>query len=99
MDRVVRVTVNSREYCKKEMPIMLISNDSSITMQYQLYKTSLALQPDWVTIKHLNSICDNGLLVVINGEHCSKYMYHIYYQYEDKYVIIKLAVIDHCYSD
>jgi len=45
------------------------------TMNYpNKYKTSEFLSPECVCIKHPNPKRDNGLLVVIQGEHCGKHV-------------------------
>jgi hypothetical protein len=36
-----------------------------------------------VTAKNPNPTRDNGLLVVIKGEHCGKYVRRIYHRYDD----------------
>ena len=44
-----------------------------------------------------NPTCDNGLLVVVKGEHCGKYVRRIHHRYHEdngkKQVLIILAVI------
>ena len=36
---------------------------------------------------------DNRLLIVIKGEHCSKYVRQIHHQYQDNVAIIILAIV------
>jgi len=57
------------------------------------YKTSQSLDPAWVSPKHPNPTHDNGLLVVIKGEHCGKYVQRIHHRYDQETTIIILGVV------
>jgi hypothetical protein len=50
-----------------------------------------------VSLKNPNPTCDNGLLVVVQGEHCGKYVRRVHHRYHKengkKQVIIILAVV------
>jgi hypothetical protein len=55
------------------------------------------LAPAWVLLISPNPTWDNGLLVVVEGEHCGKYVRQIYHRYHEdngnKQMLILLAVI------
>jgi hypothetical protein len=56
------------------------------------------MEPKWVEVKPPNPTHNNGLLIVIKGEHCGKYVCHIYHRYEiddRQRPIMQLAVVDH----
>jgi hypothetical protein len=56
------------------------------------------MEPKWVEVKPPNPTHDNGLLIVIKGEHCGKYVHCIHHQYENdnhQSPIMQLAVVDH----
>jgi hypothetical protein len=68
-----------------------------ICIQHHVYNTSRGLAPAWVSSISPNPTRDNGLLVVVEGEHCSKYVRRIHHRYHEddgnKQVLILLAVI------
>jgi hypothetical protein len=47
-----------------------------------------------VTPKHPNPTRDNGLLVIIKGDHCGKYVRQIHHRYEGEKAVIILAVVN-----
>lgn len=60
------------------------------------YNISQALPPEWVTPKNPNPTRDNGLLVVIKGEHCGKFAQRIRHHYNDEdktQVVVIVAVV------
>ena len=55
------------------------------------------MEPKWVEVKSPNPTRDNGLLIVIKGEHCGKYVRRIHHRYENddrQSPIMQLAVVD-----
>jgi hypothetical protein len=46
-----------------------------------------------VSPKHPHTTRDNGLLVVIKGEHCGKYVQRIHHSYDQETAIIILGVV------
>jgi len=44
-------------------------------------------------VKHPNATRDNGLLVVIRGEHTGKYVWRIHHRYHDGRPLMILAVV------
>ena len=57
------------------------------------YNTSESVDPAWVSPKYPHPTCDNGLLVIIKGEHCGKYMQQIHHRYDQEPAIIILGVM------
>ncbi|KAF8232583.1 hypothetical protein L208DRAFT_1271697, partial [Tricholoma matsutake] len=57
------------------------------------YKTLRSVDPAWVSPKHPHPAHDNGLLVVIKGEHCGKYVWRIHHRYDQGTAIIILGVV------
>ena len=62
-------------------------------MSHIKYGTSYPLKPEWVTPKHLSPTHNNGLLIVIKGNHCSKYVRQIHHRHSDTETTINLAVV------
>jgi len=57
------------------------------------YKTSDSVDLAWVSPKYPHPTHDNGLLVVMKGEHCGKYMRRIHHRYDQQTTIIILGVM------
>ena len=72
--------------------IALISGQLSI--RHNKYKTSESLSPEWVSLKHPNPKRDNGLLVIIQGEHCGKHVRRIHHRFENEQVKMTLAIVN-----
>jgi hypothetical protein len=68
-----------------------------VCIRHHVYNTSRGLAPAWVLSISPNPTRDNGLLVVVEGEHCGKYVRQIYHRYHEddgnKQVLILLAVV------
>ena len=47
-----------------------------------------------MTPKHPNPTRDNGLLVVIKGDHCGKFVRRIHHHYKGEEAIVILAVVN-----
>lgn len=85
--------VNGSEYENKELDAYVVEFDRQLGIRYDYYRTSISLQPDWVIPKYPCPKHDKGLLVVIKGTHCSKFVHCIHHQNENQQVIMILAVI------
>jgi hypothetical protein len=64
-----------------------------LSIRYTSYKTSRSLDPAWVSPKHPHPTRDNGLLVVIKGKHCGKFVQQIHHRYDQETTIIILGVV------
>ena len=87
------VLVNGGEYENKELDSYVVEFDGQLGIQYDYYRTSVSLQPDWVVPKYPCPKRDKGLLVVIKGTHCGKFVRRIHHRNENQQVIMILAVI------
>jgi hypothetical protein len=71
----MKVLVTGGEHKDKEMVIAVVQVNGQLSIQFLHYKTSGFLPPEQVSLKHPNLARDNGLLVVIEGEHCGKHVH------------------------
>jgi len=89
----LKVVVNGGEYKDKELDAYLVEVNGQLIIRHNHYKSSIPLQHDWVTAKHPCPQRDKGLLVVIKGEHCGKYVRRIQHRNENEQAIMILAVM------
>ena len=89
----LKVIVNGRHFKDKEAAVTVETGVERLIIQYTVYKTLQSLNPAWVSPKHPHPTCDNGLLVVIKGEHCGKFVRKIHHKYDQETVIIILGVV------
>ena len=91
---LLKVVVNDGDKYKDREVVASIVKDESI---WQVYNTLKGLAPAWVLTKSPNPTRNNGLLMVVKGEHCSKYVRQIHHQYHEdnsnKQVLVILAVV------
>ncbi|KAF8973571.1 hypothetical protein BDZ97DRAFT_1751601 [Flammula alnicola] len=92
-DMKLNVTVNGGTYKKKDLVASVCMVEDRISIRYIKYNTSNLLQPEWVTPKHPSPTHDNGLLIVIKGEHCGKYVRRIYHRHGTEATTMILAVV------
>jgi hypothetical protein len=90
----LRVVVHGGSFKGKEITVAVALLDGWLSIRHNNYKTSESISPEWVFPKHPNPMCDNGLLIVIHGEHFGKYVRLIYHQYENDKPKIILAMIN-----
>jgi hypothetical protein len=79
----MKVLVTGGEHKDKEVAVTITQVSEQLSIQFSHYKTSGFLPPEQVSPKHPNPTCNNGLLVVIEGEHCGKNVRRIHHRYED----------------
>lgn len=89
----LKVVVNGGEYKDKELDAYLAEANGQLSIRHDHYKSSIPLQPDWVTPKHPCPKREKGLLIVIKGEHYGKYVRRIQHRNENEQAIMILAVI------
>jgi hypothetical protein len=92
--RKLKVVANGRDYKSKELTVSVEMVAGSLSIRHVCYNVSRALPPEWISPKHPNPTRDNGLLVVIKGEHCGKHVRRIHHRYESGKAVINLAVVD-----
>ena len=61
----------------KDQQVTIANVDGRLQICHKVYNTIKNLDPDSVTPKYPNPTRDNGLLVVIRGDHCGKYVRRI----------------------
>jgi len=87
----LKVIVNGGTFDGKGVIATIESVKGRLSIRYKSYKTSTTLNPEWVTPEYPNSTRSNGLLVVIKGDHCGKYMRRIHHCYEGGGRLLSLA--------
>ena len=95
--KVAQVTVSAGPHPKKDaLMSTLPGQNNEVAIQQSWHNQSFYLQPEWVTLQHPNPTHNNGLLVVIRGDHCGKYVHHIHHHYDNNnHLITQLAVVEH----
>ncbi|PPR06332.1 hypothetical protein CVT24_002508 [Panaeolus cyanescens] len=89
------VLVNGGGFNNKDVVVSVTRVGQRLCICRDAFKTTTLLEPSWVSISHPNPTRDNGLLVVIRGEHCGKYVRRIHHRYGDtrSSVFVQLAVL------
>jgi len=90
----LRVSVTGGKFDEKELTCSVLSQDGQLSIRHQFYKSSETLLPEWVTPKYPSPTRDNGLLIVIKGDHCGKYVRRIHHRYEGEKAVVLLAVVN-----
>jgi hypothetical protein len=76
-DIKLKAIVDRGTFSKKEVIIAVSVVNGQLAILHTKHTTSQTLPPDWVTPKHPSASHDNGLLVVIKGEHVGKLVMRI----------------------
>jgi hypothetical protein len=92
------VLVNDGEtYKNREVAVSIAEIEGVVSIRHHVYKTSRSLAPAWVSLIRPNPTRDNGILMVVNGNHCGKYVRRIDHRYHEengnKQALILLAVV------
>jgi hypothetical protein len=92
------VIVNDGEtYKNREVNVSIAKIEGVVSIRHQVYNTSKGLAPAWVSPKSPNPTRDNGILMVVKGDHCGKYVRRIHHRYHEdngnKQPLILLAVV------
>lgn len=92
----LRVSVSGNGIKIKELTARVQSTDGHLGLFYTLYRKTVALDAKFVKPKHPNPTRDNGLLVVIKGDHYGKQVRRIHHHYQNKAgtATVILAVVD-----
>ena len=78
----------------KELSAFVRSMEGRLSFCRQKYNSLEYLSLEWVTPKYPNPKRENGLLVVIEGEHFGKFVRQIYHRFVGDEVIAILAVVN-----
>ncbi|KIK07881.1 hypothetical protein K443DRAFT_2098 [Laccaria amethystina LaAM-08-1] len=89
-----RVVANGGNFKEKEIAIVIALISGQPSIRFNRYKTSETVLPEWVSLKHPNPKRDNGLLVVVQGEHCGKHVRRIHHRYQDEQLKMVVAVVN-----
>ena len=89
----LKANVTEEDGKVKEQTISIVENYGKLRLIHTVYTTSAFLLPDRVSAKHPNATRDNGLLIVIQGEHTGKYVRRIHHKYNDGRASMILAVV------
>jgi len=94
LDAQLKVSVTGDKFNKRELTVSVRLIEGRLIIQHHFYKSWETLLPEWVTPKYPNATRDNGLLVIIKGDHCGKYVRRIHHRYEAGEAIVILAVVN-----
>ena len=91
--------VNDGEtYKNREVTVSIAKVEGVVSIRHQVYNVSRGLFPAWVSPKSPNPTRDNGILMVVKGDHCGKYVRRIHHRYDEdnghKRALILLAVVE-----
>jgi hypothetical protein len=97
---LLKVVVNDGgdTYNNREVPVCIAKVEGVVSIRHNVYNASRGLAPAWVSPKSPNPTRDNGLLMVVKGDHCGKYVRRIHHRYHEdngnKQALILLAVVE-----
>ena len=84
---------------RKEVAVSIAKVGGVVGIRHYVYNTFKGLAPGWVSLKSPNPTRDNGLLMVVKGEHSGKFVRRIHHRYHEdndgnKQVFMNLAVVE-----
>ena len=93
------MVVNDGEtYKNREIAVSIAKVEGVVSIRHDVYNTSRGLSPAWVSPKRPNPTRDNGILMVVEGNHCGKYVRRIHHRHHEdngnKQTLILLAVVN-----
>ena len=97
---LLKVVVNDggETYNNREVVVSIAKVEGIVSIRHHVYNNSKGLVPAWVSPKHPNPTRDNGILMVIKGDHCGKYVRRIHHRHHEdngnKQTLILLAVVE-----
>jgi len=94
MNVELKVVADGGGHKGKELSAFVKSMEGQLSLRRQKYNSLEYLSLEWVTPKCLNPKRENGLLVVIKGEHFGKFVQQIYHRFIGDEVIATLAVVN-----
>lgn len=92
---IVKATVTGGEYKNQLLDVAILNVDGRIRLFHPRFTRYLPLEPHWVTPKNPSATNDHGLLIVIQGEHCGKYVRRLAHIVISGEVMLILAVVQH----
>jgi hypothetical protein len=96
---LLKVIVNDGEiYKNREVTVSIAKVEGVVSIRHHVYNASRGLFPASVSPKSPNPTRDNGILMVVKGNHCGKYVRRIHHRYNEdnghKQALILLAVVE-----
>jgi hypothetical protein len=89
-----QVIVNGGTYNNKELTAKVAMVDGRILLRYACRGTDYPLLPEWVRPVHPSPTHDNGLVIVIQGEHHGKYLRRLHHKGYKKSALMVAAVVE-----
>lgn len=104
----LKVKVTEGEFRGKEVVLIpsfneakkgqrLVDEKESVVLRWKRFSSWVEMEPEWVSVLHPNVTLGNGLLIVVAGEHCGKYVRRYDHRYDptnmDPYIFV--AVVNH----
>ena len=84
-------------YNNREVEVSIAKVEGVVSIRHHVYNSSRGLAPAWVSPKSPNPTRDNGILMVVKGNHCGKYVRRIHHRYHEdngnKQALVLLAVV------
>ena len=74
------VVNNGKTYKNREVIISIAKIDGVVSIRHNVYNTLKGLAPAWVLPKSPNPTHNNGILMVVKGNHCGKYVRRIHHR-------------------
>ena len=95
----LKVLVDDGEtYKNRLVDVSIAEVEGDVCIRHTVYNTSRYLDPAWVTPRTPNPTRDNGILMVVKGDHCGKYVRRIHHRHHEddgeKQTLILLAVVN-----
>lgn len=88
-------TIDGGMYKNQLKAVDILCVDGRLRLFHCKSKTYNPLEPHWVTPKCPSPSYDHGLLMVIQGKHCGKYVRRIAHLNSSDGVVMVLAVVNH----
>lgn len=84
-------------YKNREVEVSIVKVEGDVSIRHYVYNTSRGLAPSWVSPKSPSPTRDNGILMVVKGNYCGKYVRRIHHRYHEDngnmQALILLAVV------
>ena len=85
-------------YKNREVIVSIAKVEGAVSIRHHVHNKSKGLAAAWVSPKCPNPTRDNGILMVVKGDHCGKYVRRIHHRYHEdngnKQTLILLAVVN-----
>lgn len=93
MNIPLNVIVNGGTHEDAKLVASVTLVDGRLSLRHSYRKVLYPLEPEWVTPKYASPSHDNGLVVIIKGEHRGKYMRRVHHSGRGPLALMIGAVI------